>query len=132
MGRAFLGPSTASERQRSRAGQKPAGPSCSACRRPPLAPARPCSPPCTCWTWKPAATSSPTWTASSSAGPPSPACLSCLPALCGWCTPRSRGSGWNSCWSRAPSTSLGAQPVMTSPMRSFGMKRNSGQPPPAC
>lgn len=129
-------PSTASERQRSRAGQRQAGPSCSVCRQPPLAPARPCSPRCTCWTWNLGGTSSHTWTASrcaeasalefpaggeparpkptcqcvpssSSVDPRLLACPCCLPASCGWCTPRSQGSGWNSCWSRAPSTSLG-------------------------
>ncbi|XP_066889059.1 alpha-ketoglutarate-dependent dioxygenase alkB homolog 7, mitochondrial isoform X2 [Kogia breviceps] len=115
-------PSTASERQRSRAGQRQAVPSCSVCRQPPLAPARPLSPRCTCWTWNLGATSSHTWTASSSVDPRLLACPCCLPASCGWCTPRSQGSGWNSCWSRAPSTSLGVRPVMTSPTRSFGMK----------
>ncbi|XP_061044832.1 alpha-ketoglutarate-dependent dioxygenase alkB homolog 7, mitochondrial isoform X2 [Eubalaena glacialis] len=59
---------------------------------------------------------------SSSVDPRLLACPCCLPASCGWCTPRSQGSGWNSCWSRAPSTSLGVRPVMTSPTRSFGMK----------
>ncbi|XP_049563583.1 alpha-ketoglutarate-dependent dioxygenase alkB homolog 7, mitochondrial isoform X3 [Orcinus orca] len=57
-------PSTASERQRSRAGQRQAGRSCSVCRQPPLAPARPCSPRCTCWTWNLGGTSSHMWTAS--------------------------------------------------------------------
>lgn len=57
-------PSTASERQRSHAGQRQAGPSCSAYKRPPLAPARPCCPRCMCWTWNLGATSSHMWTAS--------------------------------------------------------------------
>lgn len=48
---------------------------------------------------------------SSSVEPPSLVCPYYLPASCGWCTPRSQGSGWNSCWSQAHSTSLGtAQP----------------------
>lgn len=55
---------------------------------------------------------------SSSVEPPSLAYPCYLPASCGWCTPRSRGSGWNSCWSQAPSTSLGtAQPRSPHPTR---------------
>lgn len=57
-------PSTASGRQRSPAGQRPARPSCSACSQLPLTLARPCCPGCMCSTWNLGATSSHTWTVS--------------------------------------------------------------------
>ncbi|XP_073076631.1 alpha-ketoglutarate-dependent dioxygenase alkB homolog 7, mitochondrial isoform X1 [Manis javanica] len=112
-------PSMASERQRSHAGPRQARPSCSACRRRPLALTRPCCPRCMYWTWNLRATSSHTWTASSSAEPPSLACPCCLPVSCGWCTRRSPPCGWSFCWSQAPSTSSGtAWPGSSTPQGS--------------